>query len=209
MTPRQLSIGIAVASCAALVSCAGGSNSLDSPSPAAKPSEATTEPPSARSYKPHPEGLRFHLAAVDAVLEGIEAGSPSRLRDLLAFQSVGCEAEPGIGGPPQCLAKDGEVPGQQVAVFPVDTCEREWRRAASVGDVLSSATSEMQLIAIAQSDEKNQFDIFVADPTEARWAIWTVTAEQITGLKVSCGPTDLAPYLSQRSSFLLPPVDAP
>lgn len=86
------------------------------------------------------------LPAVDAVIAAVLNTDLDRLAGLVQLRSVPCGPQSGAGSPPNCPA--GQPTGTPVQVFPVATCEGEWRAEAAVRASLQPLLSAPQLYAV-------------------------------------------------------------
>lgn len=70
------------------------------------------------------------VPAVDAVITAVLSGTTSAVTPLIELRSLACGPQQGPGSPPPC--PQGQPEGTLVPVFPVATCEGEWRPESAV-----------------------------------------------------------------------------
>lgn len=86
------------------------------------------------------------LTAVDAVIVAVLSGNADRVAPLVQLRSVACGPQTGVGSPPACPA--GQPTGTMVPVFPVATCEGEWRTEAVVRASMQPLLNSPELYAV-------------------------------------------------------------
>lgn len=107
-------------------------------SPAPTSSAVATSSPAPTATAGSGAGEATGIPAVDAVIAAVLSGDTSKVAALVQLRSLACAPPAGAGGPPACPS--GQPAGTMVDVFPVTTCEGEYRSAAQVAPSLEPLT---------------------------------------------------------------------
>ncbi|HRC61862.1 MAG: hypothetical protein K1X87_11720 [Dehalococcoidia bacterium] len=86
------------------------------------------------------------LPAADTVIAAVLTGDLDRLVALAQLRQIACGPQTGVGSPPPCPA--GQTAGTPVPVFPVGTCEGEWRSETSLRASLQPLLNGPELYAV-------------------------------------------------------------
>lgn len=86
------------------------------------------------------------LPGVDSIIAAVLSGDLERVASLVQLRQVACGPQAGIGSPPPCPA--GQPTGTPVPVFPVATCEGEWRSEAVLRPTIQPLLSSPELYAV-------------------------------------------------------------
>lgn len=86
------------------------------------------------------------LPAVDAIISAVLSGDLDRVLSFVQLRSVACGPQAGIGSPPPCPA--GQPNGTPVPVFPVATCEGEWRSESVLRPTVQPLLNSPELYAV-------------------------------------------------------------
>ncbi len=114
--------------------------------PATQASIATAQPTRAEPY--HPLTTRTGIEEIDRILEAI--GDIQKLRSLVQLTATRCTKQEGLGGPPKCLAGEGE--GTPVDVLPFLGPEGHFIRGTELNDWQGFDTSGIYAIYEVSSD---------------------------------------------------------
>lgn len=166
---------------------------------------------------PEGGGRTTGIAELDALIDAVESRDLATLRGLLEFEALECTRALGAGGPPKCA--EGEDEGTEVRVFPVSTCEPEWRREAGADSALQEvvAIGPVRLAAFDAPDGYLRADaeyvvVFAGpdprlDGAAERGVAIGVRDGRIVEIRLACGagddPASLIP--EDQGDFLLPP----
>ncbi|MEZ4554172.1 MAG: hypothetical protein R3B59_09725 [Dehalococcoidia bacterium] len=105
-----------------------------------------TSTPAASATATAPPSEFTGLPAVDAVIAAVLSKDLDRVAALAQLRSVACGPQAGIGSPPPCPA--GQPDGTPVPVFPVATCEGEWRPESALRPSIQPLLNDPQLYAV-------------------------------------------------------------
>jgi len=86
------------------------------------------------------------LPGVDAIIAAVLSGDLERVVSFVQLRQVACGPQAGGGSPPPCPA--GQPAGTPVPVFPVATCEGEWRSEAVLRPTVQPLLNAPELYAV-------------------------------------------------------------
>lgn len=153
MSPRRLGphiwlvLAVALLGGAYLINQVGGGSDDSGDPPIATPTGNTTPPTAvATATRPAPTVpaafRRTGNAAVDALIDAVEAKDAAKLASLVEYTPWPCTDRVGIGYAPRCTG--GQVPGTRVDVMPYATCEGASALPNEVGPVLKALVTDQQ-----------------------------------------------------------------